>query len=40
VLDAQAPLEAWYAGHGFEVDGEEFLEDGIPHLPMRRRGPS
>jgi ElaA protein len=37
VLDAQAPLAGWYAGHGFEADGEEFLEDGIPHLPMRRR---
>ncbi|MXG90071.1 GNAT family N-acetyltransferase [Nocardioides flavescens] len=35
VLDAQAPLAEWYAGHGFEVVGEEFLEDGIPHLPMR-----
>ena len=37
VLDAQAPLATWYAGHGFEVDGQEFLEDGIPHLPMVRR---
>lgn len=37
VLDAQSPLAAWYAGHGFAVDGEEFLEDGIPHVPMRRR---
>ena len=37
VLDAQAPLARWYAGHGFEVDGQEFLEDGIPHLPMVRR---
>lgn len=36
VLDAQAPLAAWYASHGFAVDGAEFLEDGIPHLPMRR----
>lgn len=36
VLDAQAPLAAWYAGFGFAVDGEEFVEDGIPHLPMRR----
>ena len=36
VLDAQTPLAAWYAGFGFAVDGEEFLEDGIPHLPMRR----
>jgi len=36
VLDAQVPLAAWYAGFGFAVDGVEFLEDGIPHLPMRR----
>ncbi len=36
VLDAQSPLAGWYAGHGFAVDGTEFLEDGIPHLPMRR----
>lgn len=36
VLDAQSPLAAWYASHGFAVDGPEFLEDGIPHLPMRR----
>ncbi|QZY29394.1 GNAT family N-acetyltransferase [Nocardioides coralli] len=36
VLDAQAPLQGWYASHGFVVDGEEFLEDGIPHVPMRR----
>ncbi len=37
VLDAQAPLARWYAGFGFEVVGPEFLEDGIPHLPMRRK---
>ncbi len=36
VLDAQSPLAGWYAGFGFEVTGPEFLEDGIPHLPMRR----
>lgn len=36
VLDAQAPLAEWYAGFGFEVSGPEFLDDGIPHLPMRR----
>ncbi len=35
VLDAQSPLAGWYATLGFEVDGPEFLEDGIPHLPMR-----
>lgn len=38
VLDAQAPLERWYAGFGYAVSGPEFLEDGIPHLPMRRIG--
>lgn len=35
VLDAQSPLAGWYAGFGFAVTGPEFLEDGIPHLPMR-----
>jgi ElaA protein len=35
VLDAQSPLAGWYATFGFEVDGPEFVEDGIPHLPMR-----
>jgi len=35
VLDAQSPLAGWYATFGFEVDGPEFLDDGIPHLPMR-----
>jgi ElaA protein len=33
-LDAQAHLAGWYARFGFEVDGDEFVEDGIPHLPM------
>jgi ElaA protein len=36
VLDAQSPLAGWYAGFGYERDGEEFVEDGIPHVPMRR----
>ncbi|MBL0884705.1 GNAT family N-acetyltransferase [Myceligenerans indicum] len=35
VLDAQAPLAGWYATFGFLPDGEDFLEDGIPHIPMR-----
>ena len=35
-LDAQTPLVAWYAGYGFEVDGAEFVEDGVAHLPMSR----
>lgn len=37
VLDAQSPLAGFYAGFGFVIDGAEFLEDGIAHLPMRRR---
>lgn len=35
VLDAQAHLLAWYERLGFERSGEEYLEDGIPHVPMR-----
>jgi len=37
VLDAQSPLAGWYATFGFVVDGPEFVEDGIPHTPMRLR---
>lgn len=36
VLDAQSHLAGWYGRFGFVVDGEEFDEDGIPHVPMRR----
>ena len=36
VLDAQAPLEAWYETFGFSRSGDGFLEDGIAHVPMRR----
>lgn len=36
-LEAQAHLETWYAGFGFERVGADYVEDGIPHLPMRRR---
>ncbi|HYO40704.1 MAG TPA: GNAT family N-acetyltransferase [Nocardioidaceae bacterium] len=35
-LDAQSPLSGWYARFGYRQDGEEFIEDGIPHIPMRR----
>lgn len=35
-VDAQAPLAGWYESLGFAVTGPEFLDDGIPHLPMRR----
>ncbi|MCB0996379.1 MAG: GNAT family N-acetyltransferase [Acidimicrobiales bacterium] len=36
VLNAQAHLEGWYATFGFERDGPDYDEDGIPHVPMRR----
>lgn len=35
VLDAQTPSADWYASLGFAVSGDEFVEDGIPHVPMR-----
>ena len=38
VLEAQTYLTRWYAGFGFVPDGAEYVEDGIPHLPMRRAG--
>lgn len=34
VLDAQAYLQGWYARFGFIPTGEEYVEDGIPHVPM------
>ncbi|MFE0528897.1 GNAT family N-acetyltransferase [Micromonospora parva] len=36
VLEAQSHLVAFYARHGFAVSGPEYVEDGIPHTPMRR----
>ena len=36
VLDAQTHLVGFYAGFGFAVDGPGYVEDGIPHTPMRR----
>jgi ElaA protein len=39
VLNAQSYLEDWYRRFGFVRDGEDFLDDGIPHLPMRRSAP-
>jgi len=35
VLDAQSYLLDWYQRLGFTPDGDEFIEDGIPHIPMR-----
>jgi ElaA protein len=35
-LGAQAHLEAWYERFGFRRSGPGYIEDGIPHVPMRR----
>jgi len=34
VIEAQTYAIPFYKKFGFEVNGEEFLEDGIPHTPM------
>jgi ElaA protein len=36
-LNAQVYATPLYASVGFAPVGEQFLEDGIPHLPMRRQ---
>ena len=35
-LGAQAYLETWYERFGFRRSGPGYVEDGIPHVPMRR----
>ncbi|MFJ9312641.1 GNAT family N-acetyltransferase [Pimelobacter simplex] len=40
VLDAQAHLVAFYGRHGYAATGPEYLEDGIPHVPMARLSPA
>lgn len=34
-LDAQTYLQGFYESLGFRTCGEEFLEDGIPHIAMQ-----
>lgn len=36
VLDAQTYVVDFYASFDFVPEGEEFIDDGIPHLRMRR----
>jgi ElaA protein len=36
-LEAQVYAIGFYRKEGFEVCSEEFLEDGIPHVRMRRK---
>ncbi|ANS26648.1 acetyltransferase family protein [Rhodococcus opacus] len=38
-ISAQAYLENWYGRYGFRRTGENYLEAGIDHLPMRRSAP-
>lgn len=37
-LSAQTYLESFYQSHGFEATGAEYLEDGIPHIAMIKKG--
>jgi ElaA protein len=37
VLDAQTYARGFYAKFGYVAEGEEFDEDGIPHIRMWRR---
>jgi ElaA protein len=37
-LGAQTYAAGFYRRFGFVEDGEEYLEDGIAHVPMRRAG--
>ena len=37
VLNAQRRAEGFYAGQGYEHEGETFLEAGIPHVRMTKR---
>ncbi len=37
-INAQTYLIDMYSRHGFIRDGDKFLDDGIPHVPMVRPG--
>lgn len=37
-VSAQSHLAGFYASHGFEIVSGEYLEDGIPHVDMKRAG--
>lgn len=38
-LEAQTRARGFYERHGFRVTGAEYVEDGIPHVPMVRPAP-
>jgi ElaA protein len=37
-ISAQAHLQRFYNRHGFQTVSDEYLDDGIPHVDMRRSG--
>ncbi|MRJ76839.1 GNAT family N-acetyltransferase [Aeromicrobium sp. SMF47] len=39
-LNAQAYLEQWYGRYGYVRTGDNFMEAGIEHVPMRRTPPA
>jgi ElaA protein len=39
VLAAQSYLVRFYANYGYEQSGPEYLDDGVPHVPMVRAAP-
>ncbi len=38
-ISAQSYLKSFYFSHGFIAEGEEYLEDGIPHIAMFLKRP-
>ena len=36
VLHAQTRAEPFYAGAGYEPEGNRFMEEGIEHVQMRK----
>ena len=38
-ISAQAHLQQFYRRHGFETVSDEYLDDGIAHVDMRRKAP-
>ncbi len=37
-ISAQSRLQRFYSELGFEAVGDDYMEDGIPHIEMLRRG--
>ncbi|QWP78298.1 GNAT family N-acetyltransferase [Lysobacter sp. K5869] len=37
-IGAQSHLQAYYGRYGFEPSSEPYVEDGIPHIDLLRRG--